>query len=667
MKFHGMSSPLVRGMTHALAYACIAILLVACGASSDEDGGGQSALAGTVFDQSGPVPSARVVIKAQDGQTLGSATTDTAGRYSIAVSPRLLNSIERDGGQVFYGMAIDGNGHVLYGIGRGGSEGLLGINHLSDFLIRTWHSALPSDQRPTFDAFNASSALPTPEDLAVVADQILDGAFASLSDSCGTCWSFGAISPNLEVVLRSLTITDGSQITVKLPSVGFLGSYSVSARLSPNGAVAFDVNSLSQSSKVPSMPQLTSSPVGNLRAANWPRERWMADNWSYIKDKRLDQIVIPGSHDSGTYAMTTGSALAQTQTASIGTQLKDGIRYFDMRVREAMHRDCADPSVFWLYHTWDSYRLQTALDEIKAFLAKPGNEREVIILDFQDISIIYDDARAKDVLLATIQNTLGPYLANSRSQRWQSSTLEDLVSSKQQVITLIPNGLYRKITNLDGPYTPGCGASVDAGYFSNRASDLLSYYDEDHARNAEDILRYVVDGQLNAVQSRQQGTQAQFDAYRSAADAGRLRVLQLVSRPSNAWYVQAALPNFGTISLLRYAVEEVNRPLNRLMSQACAEGALGKRLRLGLEGDPSQWNAPNIIIADNYDPDTSNGLGFDWVLPDYDGSNWVSFQEGRYVEMIIALNRIDSEQRRLIGLTNANLQDRTCLKKKVAG
>ena len=57
---------------------------------------------------------------------------------------------------------------------------------------------------------------------------------------------------------------------------------------------------------------------------------WMGDIDPCISNRRLTDIVIPGSHDSITYSF--GPGLAQTQTVDLDDQLNNGARVFDIRV-----------------------------------------------------------------------------------------------------------------------------------------------------------------------------------------------------------------------------------------------------------------------------------------------------------------------------------------------
>ena len=430
-----------------------------------------------------------------------------------------------------------------------------------------------------------------------------------------------------------------------------------------------------------SRPALSASPVSPAA--------WMGGIWDSIQNKRLDQLVIPGSHDSGTGFMDSrfGTNTARTQTGSIATQLRDGIRYLDFRVEEAAHRGCADDSVWWFNHgTYRSQtRLMTALDEIKDFLSDEAHAKEFLILDFQDISLNYNDGRARDNLLSMIERRLGAYLAKPG---WQQKTLGELRNDGQRVVVVLG---ISAASNLDPNYKPSACGQFDRQNFTLRRDALISVYEEfDWAR---DIKSRIVDAQLNKVAANNSGNEkdkAYFDAYRSATDNGKLRVLQLIVRPSNNWFAMSwseALANRVGFpyDLLTLTSLRINGRLNynyneddalnwsltswsytRNFTQflqtapACPSGWLGKRLRMGLEGDPAQWNPPNIVIVDNYVPERADAsTQHNWILPDHVSGQWVQDFSGSYVGMFIRLNQINTEGRRLKSV--ADLADERCL------
>lgn len=697
--------------------AGLVLLLTACGSSEDNSqtssqASGSNAVVGFVIGQQGPVANAEVTIKSYSGQEVGKATTNAQGEYRISTSQQgpFMGEAKLPAGNVWYSVSQNAN---------------MNITHLSDFLIRLWYQAMSLNVSTVFISLSGTSLVPQELALTVAANQLLSIPAYTLGKDSVDLFA-DQMSPTLAKILHATVIEKDQQIRIQLPEVKFIGLYSIKASLAKNGDVTYSGSEETESMDVP----LTKGPImatvgssgvaasGKLKkssGADHPNEHWMKDNWDAIKDKRYDQLVIPGTHDSGTYQLSWGTGIdtAKTQTNSIGDQLKDGIRYFDLRVREASHRGCADPTVWWIYHNWDSYRLVTALDEIKAFLETTGNENEVIILDFQDVKIVYEDERAFDVLLKNIQeklrtpDKLGSYLArNEDGWRWQKSSMTELVAKNQRVIVLLPNSLYKKISNSD--YKPGCGvAGVDYRNFANRTEEMVSAYDEDYAKSAHQI-KYLVESEFDQAYMKSAAWSEQYKNYEERyeiyvrqvknggmdkglynltfpdsallADVpnspsgfevmmnkraqkyteyptlGKLRVLQLVARPSNSWMATTAAAPFGGDDLLSYAKREINVPLN-YPSAICQEGWLGKRLRMGLEGGATQWNPPNIIIADNYRAN-------EWVLPGFKDGKWV---KGRtydnenksksYVDMAIELNKIKSSSR----LRSVSFQDGTCL------
>src|SRR5437764_5331799 len=61
---------------------------------------------------------------------------------------------------------------------------------------------------------------------------------------------------------------------------------------------------------------------------------WMHDLASHLSNRKLSDIVIPGSHDTGTYSLDPAiNDDAITQSEDLIHQLDDGAREFDIRVR----------------------------------------------------------------------------------------------------------------------------------------------------------------------------------------------------------------------------------------------------------------------------------------------------------------------------------------------
>jgi hypothetical protein len=66
-------------------------------------------------------------------------------------------------------------------------------------------------------------------------------------------------------------------------------------------------------------------------------ENWMSDPRYMPDDRRLSQMSLPGTHDTGTW--DTSFAPAQTQSMDFTTQLNSGIRAFDLRIGQRNPND----------------------------------------------------------------------------------------------------------------------------------------------------------------------------------------------------------------------------------------------------------------------------------------------------------------------------------------
>lgn len=96
---------------------------------------------------------------------------------------------------------------------------------------------------------------------------------------------------------------------------------------------------------------------------------WMKN----INDEtRLNEIIMPGSHDAGTYGM---SWLGATQHLTIEEQLNLGVRYFDLRVNKKGEE-------YVMFHSvLNGTKFDPILDSIVKFINE--NPSETLLLDFQ--------------------------------------------------------------------------------------------------------------------------------------------------------------------------------------------------------------------------------------------------------------------------------------------
>ena len=92
-------------------------------------------------------------------------------------------------------------------------------------------------------------------------------------------------------------------------------------------------------------------------------------------DTLVNEIVMPGSHDAGSYTMVW---LGETQQFDIDKQLEMGTRYFDIRVNKI------DDEYVIFHSIINGVKFLPILESIKNFVIE--NPTETLLLDFQHFS-----------------------------------------------------------------------------------------------------------------------------------------------------------------------------------------------------------------------------------------------------------------------------------------
>lgn len=116
---------------------------------------------------------------------------------------------------------------------------------------------------------------------------------------------------------------------------------------------------------------------------------WMNEMRNQLELKKIRQLFIPGTHDSGSYKYnfdpteqeTIVSRYTLTQDDDVFSQLMHGIRYLDMRV--GYYR--SNENKFWVNHGISRlHPLSEVLSQVKEFVASTN---EIVILDFQEFPV----------------------------------------------------------------------------------------------------------------------------------------------------------------------------------------------------------------------------------------------------------------------------------------
>ncbi|KAF8309373.1 PLC-like phosphodiesterase [Clavulina sp. PMI_390] len=187
---------------------------------------------------------------------------------------------------------------------------------------------------------------------------------------------------------------------------------------------------------------------------------WMTANSAALGPKMLRQIAIPGTHDSGTYAMNALSAVGAdlpwyvnfiealplpaivikeiialwsiAQCDNFFTQLKAGVRYLDLRVQGGGSLN--------FVHGLQSAPVSDLMSQLSTFLSISGYEKEVVILDFNHFYSMSgpDHTSLINLLKSTFPNSLAIYNAsgsNTASSGFNANvTFNDLWNSSARII-----------------------------------------------------------------------------------------------------------------------------------------------------------------------------------------------------------------------------------------
>lgn len=169
---------------------------------------------------------------------------------------------------------------------------------------------------------------------------------------------------------------------------------------------------------------------------------WMGKNWKWLEKQRLDQICLPGSHDSGTFEQTMATKYAsrdntRTQMFDIRMQLMQGVRVFDLRpvlydgTFYTAHQSKNDLSG---HQGAIGTRLDKAFDQIADFVKRSESSKELIILHFSHfINWNRRDRQPdfnldeKQALSSLLQSRLGLHLISGSTSALKDSTLNALM------------------------------------------------------------------------------------------------------------------------------------------------------------------------------------------------------------------------------------------------
>lgn len=177
-----------------------------------------------------------------------------------------------------------------------------------------------------------------------------------------------------------------------------------------------------------------------------------------IGSKPLRKVAIPGTHDSCTNLITNSSRIgldnqdwmkdidklpigrqyikgvmarwAVAQPLDVTRQLEAGIRYFDLRLQNSDSDTQQD-----FVHGLVSGPLDKFIDQVRAYMSASGNDKEIIMLDFNHFYGFTDNAHQLVVnkLSIAFGNKLAP------TSLGVDITMNELWKSTHRIITFYDN------------------------------------------------------------------------------------------------------------------------------------------------------------------------------------------------------------------------------------
>ncbi|MCB0642090.1 MAG: hypothetical protein KDC44_10640 [Phaeodactylibacter sp.] len=192
-----------------------------------------------------------------------------------------------------------------------------------------------------------------------------------------------------------------------------------------------------------------------LQAVN--PSQWMTELKPIIGDKKLHEIFIPGTHDSGSWALG-GIPLAKTQSRDFKGQLEAGARYFDLRITYMQLVPGYEANTFYLHHGGASHaalKLSTQLQAVKTFLDQHPNE--VVILHVRNnwlcngigIGNCDDMTSQQKTQLTNLFKSYFPGNRLATTNEVQSQNINYLTSNRKIVIDWYSNSAFADITWLN--------------------------------------------------------------------------------------------------------------------------------------------------------------------------------------------------------------------------
>ena len=172
---------------------------------------------------------------------------------------------------------------------------------------------------------------------------------------------------------------------------------------------------------------------------------WMTSLVQSRPEITLKDMVIPGSHDSGSYSIENFkvfSAVGRTQTVNVLDQLHRGSRYLDIRLGESVN------GINVFHGCLQGTQFERVLEEISTFCNDfPGEF--VIIEVVAEYGRTYSSSQ-KIKTLELVKDVLGDKMyGEDNKNKLMSTPLKELVLKGKQVCVLLHSRFYDGLDSTD--------------------------------------------------------------------------------------------------------------------------------------------------------------------------------------------------------------------------
>lgn len=177
---------------------------------------------------------------------------------------------------------------------------------------------------------------------------------------------------------------------------------------------------------------------------------WMQKNSLYLYNLSLPEIMIPGSHDSGSFyfhkEIAPISKYKYAQEETIFNQLVYGLRYFDLRV--GYYKKTRDK--YYINHNFlrTQHSVKSVLHQVHEFLSET---KEMVILDFHNFPKGFKKNSTHEKLMDMIIRKFKPYLIPYKED-YTFAKLSNLWEEDKRILISYDSDVRKKLySNLLWP------------------------------------------------------------------------------------------------------------------------------------------------------------------------------------------------------------------------